>query len=112
MPDTSRTATTHGADRQLVLSLCDRTSVMVQPWREAGYECWIVDVQHMAGVTDLGGMRNADGSLGGNLVTVGADVRTWLPPRREYAAVFAFPPCTHLAVSGARWFQEKGIGAL
>lgn len=46
------------------------------------------------------------------MVKVGADARTWLPPRREYTAVFAFPPCTHLAVSGARWFQEKGIGAL
>ena len=28
------------------------------------------------------------------------------------AFVFAFPPCTHLAVSGARWFQGKGLRAL
>jgi hypothetical protein len=28
------------------------------------------------------------------------------------AAVFAFPPCTHLAVSGARWFREKGLRGL
>lgn len=85
----------------IVLSLCDRTGNMVAPWLAAGYECWIVDTQHEAG-------EHADGLL----VRVGADVRTWLPPRREYAAVFAFPPCTHLAVSGARWFAEKGIGAL
>jgi len=25
----------------------------------------------------------------------------------EYHAVIAFPPCTHLAVSGARWFKQK-----
>jgi hypothetical protein len=25
----------------------------------------------------------------------------------EWAMVIAFPPCTHLAVSGARWFKEK-----
>ncbi len=25
---------------------------------------------------------------------------------------FAFPPCTHLAVSGARWFRKKGLRAL
>lgn len=25
----------------------------------------------------------------------------------EYDLVIAHPPCTHLAVSGARWFQEK-----
>ena len=30
----------------LVLSLCDRTGVMVEPWRQAGYQCHIVDVQH------------------------------------------------------------------
>lgn len=74
---------------------------MVAPWMEAGYECWIVDVQHEPGV-------HRDGSL----VRVGADIRSWLPPRREYAAAFAFPPCTHLAVSGARWFRHKGLRAL
>jgi hypothetical protein len=36
----------------------------------------------------------------------------WLPPPRRYAIVFAFPPCTHFAVSGARWFQEKGMNGL
>lgn len=91
----------------IVLSLCDRTGVMVQPWLEAGYECWIVDTHHAGAETRLGGS-----DAGGALFAVGADVRTWLPLRRDYAIVFAFPPCTHLAVSGARWFAEKGIGAL
>jgi hypothetical protein len=27
--------------------------------------------------------------------------------REDWAAIIAFPPCTHLAVSGARWFAEK-----
>jgi hypothetical protein len=85
----------------VVLSLCDASGVMVQPWLEAGYECWIVDRQHPPGET-----REA------NLVRVGADVTTWLPPRRTYAAAFAFPACTHLAVSGARWFVEKGLEGL
>jgi hypothetical protein len=26
--------------------------------------------------------------------------------------VFCFPPCTDVAVSGARWFKQKGLGAL
>lgn len=26
---------------------------------------------------------------------------------REWDLMIAFPPCTHLAVSGARWFKEK-----
>ena len=85
----------------IVLSLCDRTGNMVRPRLDAGHECWIVDVQHDPG------WRRA-----GNLVTVGADVLTWLPPRRDYLFVAAFPPCTDLAVSGARWYKDKGLGAL
>lgn len=85
----------------IVISLCDRTGVMVEPWLEAGYECWIVDVQH-----EDGQYRD------GNLVRVGVDITEWLPPRRNYKAAFAFPPCTHLANSGARWFKSKGLSAL
>lgn len=83
----------------LVLSICDRTGVMVQPWLEAGYHCAIVDVQHERGVYQ-----------DGLLYRIGCDVRTYEPP--PAAIVFAFPPCTHLAVSGARWFEDKGLEAL
>lgn len=85
----------------IVLSLCDRTGVMVEPWLEAGYECWIVDTQHLEGEHRTG-----------RLMKVGADVRTWLPPRRNYAAAFAFPPCTDLANSGNRWKASKGLHRL
>jgi len=87
--------------RKIVLSLCDLTGNMVRPWLDAGFECWIVDIRHAPG-------EQHDGRL----VRIGADVRDWLPPRHEYAAAFAFPPCTHLAVSGARWFRRKGLQAL
>lgn len=86
--------------KQVVLSLCDRTGNMVKPWADAGYECWIVDIQHQPGA-----------SQNGNIVRVGADVRTFKCPRQP-DIVFAFPPCTHLAVSGARWFKQKGLRAL
>jgi len=88
----------------IVLSLCDYTGNMVHPWLDAGYECWIVDTRHEPGEHRDPGTDN--------LVRVGADVREWLPPRVEYAISFAFPPCTHLAVSGARWFRRKGLRAL
>ena len=32
------------------------------------------------------------------------DVLRWEP---EFDLLIAFPPCTHLAVSGARWFKDK-----
>lgn len=86
----------------IVLSLCDRTGVMVQPWLEAGYRAAIVDVQHERGV-----------HYEGNLIRVGCDVMALQTFFRETAMiVFAFPPCTNLAVSGARWFEDKGLEAL
>jgi hypothetical protein len=84
-----------------VLSLYDCTGNMVEPWAEAGYECICVDIQHEPGMV-----------IDGNVMWVGADILTWLPPRRKYIAAFAFPPCTDIAVSGARWFRQKGLRAL
>ena len=94
--------------RPAVLSLCDRSGVMVRPWLEAGFDAYIVDLQHSPGPSRS--LPTEDGH--GSLTRVGADVRAYWPPERKFSAVFAFPPCTHLAASGARWFQEKGLGAL
>jgi hypothetical protein len=98
MTDSSDTARTH------VLSLCDRTGNMVRPWAEAGYECIVIDVQHDGErVEDLGD---------GRIRFIESDVRDYDSPDSEYAAAFAFPPCTHLAGSGARWWKEKGLESL
>lgn len=32
--------------RPAMISLCDVTGVMAEPWAEAGYDCYCVDVQH------------------------------------------------------------------
>lgn len=87
-------------DKGRVLSLCDLSGVMVQPWLDAGFPCTIVDLQHTETTTE------------GLLTRVSADVTSWLPPPEGYAIVFAFPPCTHLASSGARWFRDKGLSAV
>lgn len=86
------------AGSKTVLSLFDRTGAMVRPWADAGWNCVCVDLQH-------DGIRRD-----GNITFVGADAKSWRPG--GYAAVFAFPPCDHLAVSGARWFEDKGLEAL
>jgi hypothetical protein len=89
----------------MVLSLCDRTGVMVQPWLEAGYTCWLVDVQHPRGTTIEGNVTR----LGGDVTDpVWQQVLIGLHP----AIVFAFPPCTHLANSGNRYKRDKGLEAL
>lgn len=85
----------------IVLSLCDKTGNMVQPWIDAGYEAITVDLQE----------SETANKARHHFV---ADVRTWRYPLRfgRPAIVFAFPPCTHLASSGARWFASKGLKGL
>lgn len=85
----------------IVVSLFDYTCNMVQPWAEAGYLCYCVDIKHPIG-------EHRDG----NIIRVGADVREWLPPFVSIKILFAFPPCTHVAASGARWFKDKGLRGL
>jgi hypothetical protein len=78
------------------------TDTMAQPWAAAGYTCYCVDVQHPPGETRHG-----------NIVRVGADMHEWSPPAGARVAFAAFfPPCTDVAVSGARWFADKGLGRL
>lgn len=82
--------------------LFDRTGNMARPWAEAGVLCYCVDIQHPKGE------RRA-----GNIIYVGADARHWRVPHGvNVIFASAFPPCTHLAVSGARWFKGKGLRLL
>src|SRR5688572_32000444 len=75
---------------------------MAEPWAAAGLRCYCVDIQHPPGERRVG-----------NIIFVGADVRHWYPPNDERPVFVAcFPPCTDLAVSGARWFPSKGLRRL
>jgi len=88
---------------EIVISLCEQSGNMVRPWARAGYECYAVD------------LKNDDSSehVGDGVIHyVQADVREWEPPAGDVRIGFGFPPCTDLAVSGARWFSEKGLYAL
>jgi hypothetical protein len=85
----------------IVVSLFDNTGNMVEPWAKAGFLCYCVDLVHPEGECREG-----------NVIRVGADVRDWLPPFAPIKALFAFPPCTHVAASGARWFRDKGLCSL
>ena len=85
----------------IVISCFDKSTNMVKPWAEAGYLCYCVDLQHASGETREG-----------NIIKVGADMKEWRPPNEPIAFAAFFPPCTDVAVSGARWFKDKGLGAL
>lgn len=78
--------------------LCDLTGIMAEPWADAGYDCWCVDVQHSIRVP----------RTEGRIRFVWGDVRSWTPPAGlDIAFVAAFPPCTHIAGSGARDHSTK-----
>lgn len=88
--------------RACAIFLFDKTAVMARPWAEAGFDCYCVDLQHPKGET-----------RDGRIVRVGADIHRWVPPLgRPIVFGAAFVPCTHMAVSGARWFKGKGLYAL
>ena len=81
---------------------------MVEPWANNGYECYCFDIQK----TDKSKK---------NIHFICEDLRTLEPgqflksidkKKEDVKAVFAFPPCDHLAASGSRWFKGKGLRKL
>jgi len=79
-----------------IISLADKTGNMLKPWAENGHTCYAVDIQH-----SIRKDRFENG-----IHYVWGDVRSYYPPVRP-DMLFAFTPCTHLAVSGARDFEKK-----
>ena len=91
---------TYASEQLIVISAFDKTGKMVEDWAEDGFLCYCIDIQHEPG-------ERRDG----NIIYVGCSVYDWAGPSTpgRVVAFFAFPPCTHLAVSGARWFAQKEL---
>jgi hypothetical protein len=87
-----------------VLSLCDRTGNMVRPWLDAGHSARTVDLQS----TEYRHPRRRHHVCSVDMIIPDE----WIDLYGRPAMVFAFPPCTHLAVSGARWYRDKGLPKL
>lgn len=87
-----------------VVSICDRSGVMVRPWAEAGYRCVCYDLQHSIRADRV----EAVGA--GSITYRWANARSLtLDELGPLVIAFFFPPCTHLSVSGARDFRRKGL---
>ena len=88
----------------IIVSLFDRTTIALKPWVDAGAIGVACDIQHPPGTTREGGV-----------IRVGGDIETWQPGeliKQGTRFVSAFPPCDHLASSGARWWAGKGLRLL
>lgn len=74
-----------------ILAACEESQEVTRALRSLGHEAFSCDLMATSGT-------NPEWHLQG-------DVREYLP--EPWDMVLAFPPCTDLAVSGARWFPEK-----
>jgi hypothetical protein len=101
--------------KDIVISLCDKTGNMVKPWAEAGYTCYCVDIQHSPRKDAI-----REYPSGGKIIYTYGDARYWTPPPgSKIIFVASFPVCTNLAKSGAQDFSnaygrvpKKGIPQL
>lgn len=72
-----------------VLVACEFSGIVREAFRAAGHDAWSCDLLE----TEIPGPHMV------------GDVRDLLA---GWDLIIAHPPCTHLAVSGARWFRNKG----
>lgn len=87
--------------RDVYISLCDLTLNGCKPWIEAGYEILAVDPQHVV-TTAEGRVTRFAGTIEDAMPLIGEYIRA-----ERVAFVAGYPPCTEMAVSGARWFKAK-----
>jgi hypothetical protein len=69
---------------------CERSGVVREAYRKRGYDAWSCDLYS----TEIPGQH-----IQGDIV----EVAYW----GIWGCAIFFPPCTHLTVSGARWFKDK-----
>ena len=90
-----------------VLVACEESQVVCKAFRERGHKAYSCDIQEPSGghpewhiLGDVLPLLNGDCTF----ETMGGVHYTIIG---EWDLIIAHPPCTDLAVSGARWFAEK-----
>ncbi len=73
-----------------VLIACEYSGIVSKAFRDKGHDAWSCDILPTEGRKQYHLQCKAETVLYG-----------------DWDIMIAFPPCTHLAVSGARWFEEK-----
>jgi site-specific DNA-cytosine methylase len=73
-----------------VLIACEESQTVCKAFRKRGFEAYSCDIQEQSG-------GHPEWHIKGDVLEVIND---------GWDLIIAHPPCTHLAVSGARWFKE------
>ncbi len=90
-----------------VLIACEESQEVCKAFRAKGHRAFSCDIQECSGGhPEWHIMGDCLPILGGRCDVVTMDGKTHTIPGR-WDLIIAHPPCTDLAVSGARWFSEK-----
>ena len=81
-----------------IVSLCDESGIALRPWLAADYPCIAVDLAR-------------ENYVDGLMYSRRGDVRNFVCPPNVHL-IMCWPPCTHLAASGAEHFKRKGLRKL
>lgn len=76
-----------------VLVACEESQAVTIELRNLGIEAFSCDIEPCTG-------NHPEWHIQQNVIPLLA---------QEWAMIIAFPPCTHLASSGARWFKQKQL---
>lgn len=76
-----------------VLVACEESQEVCKAFRDKGHEAYSCDLLPCSG-------GHPEWHIQENALQVG---------QQKWDMIIAFPPCTHLAVSGARWFKDKKL---
>ena len=91
-----------------VLVACEESQAVCKAFREQGHLAYSCDIQDCSGGhPEWHIMGDVLEYINGNCSFVTRGGGGWEFIQGNFDLVIAFPPCTHLAVSGARWFREK-----
>ena len=74
-----------------ILVACEESQAVTKEFRKLGHEAYSCDIEPCSGGYPEWHLQQ--------------DVTELL--KEKWDMIIAFPPCTHLAVSGSRWFEDK-----
>ena len=74
-----------------VLIACEESQAVTIRFRKLGIKAYSCDIESCSG-------GHPEWHIQGDVIPL---------LKQKWDMIIAFPPCTHLAVSGARWFKEK-----
>lgn len=84
-----------------ILIACEESQVVTKEFRKRGHEAYSCDIEPCSGGHPEWHFKRDVKDLSAYEWML-TDKQKW-----HWDIIIAFPPCTHLAVSGARWFKEK-----